>query len=403
MTLHQLPDVRETIIVVGTTCRKPLAVLQPYLASLDWQDLPSRVKLVPAFVLDFTPEQADARQYLEEWVIQRKGVMLDAPPSASVDFSDDPRFDAHQWNGSSMARVGESKNKILAYANSIRADYVFFADSDLILDRTTLRSLLEADKPITTAVYWTHWTKRVTENSKVAAGPQVWLTHPYGMSGRGMEEAEFRAKLLDRGLHRVWGFGACTLIGRRALEAGINFSYVPEVSTTGLMGGEDRHFCIRAERSHIDAYADCWPDIFHIYHADQHIPRIPEMLARLGAAHPEKAQLGDLVSLRLRPLEPIPVSPTMMQQAFPQTVRGRLGTIPMVPELEEAIYSLTRGQTTIVQATFPMHHPIAYFRGRKRLIELTLVDVKRFGFAPVIDEELKVGPKSGRWVPEAVA
>lgn len=398
MPLEKLPDVRETVIVCGTTVRKPLAVLQAYLASLDWQDLPSRVKLVPAFVLDFTPEQVDARQYLEQWVIERKGVMLDAPPSDGRDFSDHPQFDAHQWTGSSMARVGESKNRILQYAQSIRADYVFFADADLILDRTTLRSLLEADKPITTAVYWTHWTKRATEKSQSVAGPQVWLTHPYGMAGRGMDEAEFRAKMLDRGLHRVWGFGACTLIGRRALEAGINFSYVPEVSRDGLMGGEDRHFCIRAEKAHIDGWADTWPDIFHIYHADQHVPRIPEMLARLGTEHPAKAQLGDLVSLRLRPLEPIPVSPTHFQQPFPQTVRGRIGTILMVPELEEAVYGLARGQTAIISATFPMHHPIAYFRGRKRLIELTLCDVKRHGFPPVVEDELKVGPRSGRWV-----
>lgn len=47
-----IPSEREVVIVVGTSVRKPLAVLQPHLESLAWQILPPRVRLVPAYVLD---------------------------------------------------------------------------------------------------------------------------------------------------------------------------------------------------------------------------------------------------------------------------------------------------------------------------------------------------------------
>jgi len=79
-----------------------------------------------------------------------------------------------------------------------------------------------------------------------------------------------------------------------------------------------------------------------------------------------------------------------------QHVRGRLGQIPLMPELEEAVYGLERGATRVVPVHFPVHHPLNYFRGRRRLIRLTLVDVKKFGFPPVLDAELFVGPMSGR-------
>lgn len=213
-----------------------------------------------------------------------------------------------------------------------------------------------------------------------------------------MDDAEFREQLLSRKVQRVWGFGAATLISRRVLETGLNFDYLPDVSKDGLMGGEDRHFCIRAERMHIDAYADNWPDIQHIYHADQDVPKTPEMVARLSRDHPESPSLGDLVSLRLRPLEPLPIAPGRFQHSNPVQIRGRLGTIQMLPQLEEAVYNLKRGERTIVKAIFPQSSAVGYLRGRQRLIEVTLLDVKPFCYPPVVEDDLAVGPKSGAYV-----
>jgi hypothetical protein len=297
-----------------------------------------------------------------------------------------------------MARVGANKNQIIRYALESKADYLFLCDADLILDRYVIANLLSCQKPIVTATYWTRWSKRETENRKVWASPQVWLRHPYELSGRGMDEAEFRQKLLSRNVQRVWGFGACTLISRRALEAGVSFDYLPDVPQDGLMGGEDRHFCIRTERMHIDAYADSWSDIFHIYHADQDVPKIPKMVERLGQEHPETADIGSLVSLRLTPLEPVLVAPGRFHTPAPVQVRGRLGQIGVLPDIEEALHDLKRGEKRIVKTRFPIHSEVGFLRGRQRLIQVELIDCKPFGYPPVVEEDLNVLPKSERYV-----
>lgn len=393
--LHPTPDHRTTTIVVGTSVRKNLDVLRHFLDSLAWQELPPRTQLLPIFVPDW-PQKDEAEEYLRAWVTERGGECLRGVPTTAGDFADTPNFDSHQWGLTAMRRVGANKNKIIQRALALKADALWLVDADLILDRTTLASLLAAEKPVTTAVYWTHWTKRGFETRQIHAAPQVWLRHPYELSGRGMDEAEFRQKLINRELTRVWGFGACTLIARKVLEAGINFDPVLDVPQQGLMAGEDRQFCIRTERAHIEAFADPWPDAFHVYHADQHIPQIPAMVVRLGAEHPRQARLGDLVSIRLEALEPVPHANGGLQAIPRQHVRGRLGQVALMPELEEAVFSLARGETRIVPVHFPVHHSIPYFRGRRRLIRVTLVDVKPLCWPSVLDAELFVGPNSGR-------
>ncbi len=383
-----LPDHRDTVVVVGTSVRKPLAVLSAYLSSLDAQELPPRVRLVPVFVPDFAPDQKDAQDYLFRWVNERGGTLIQGFPSSGKDFADDPGLQSHEWQPSSMARVGANKNLLIQHALAHKADYLFFADADLILDRTTVASLLSCDKPIVTATYWTRWQRSTNETGRIDAGPQVWLQHPYGLEGRGMDAAEFRTKLLSREVTRVWGFGACTLIQRKVLEAGISFEFLPDVPMQGLMAGEDRHFCIRCERMPVDAYADNWPDIFHIYHAPDDVDRIPAMQARLLATHPDQPKIGDLVSLRLRALEPIPVAPNRMSNARPEYLRGRLGAIAFLPELEQAILGMTRGSTAIVKVHFPIHYPLPYLRGRVRLIEVMLIDCKPNGYPPVVEEDM---------------
>ena len=391
------PDHRETVVVCGTSVRKPLEILKPYLASLDWQRLPARTRVRYAFIPDWPQPNTDAELYLRDWVKERCGDILRGVPTTAGDFSDAPQHDSHVWQASAMRRVAANKNRIIHRTLELKADALFHADADLILDTTTLASLLATEKPLATAVFWSHWTKRGFETRQIHSAPQVWLGHPYQLSGRGMDEAEFRQKLINRELTRVWGFGACTLIQRKVLEAGINFDTLRDVSQEGLMAGEDRHFSIAAERAHIEAYADPWPDIFHIYHADQHVPLIPEMTTRLGAEHPKTAQLGDLVSLKLEALEPVPHGNGQWQAMPRQHVRGRLGQVPLMSELEEAVYGLARGDTRVVPVHFPVHHPLGYFRGRRRLIRLTLVDTKPLCWPPVLDAELFVGPKSGRW------
>src|SRR3989441_4483591 len=392
--LAVLPDKYEVTIVVGTSVRKSAAVLKSYLESLAWQELPPRVKLHYAFVDDGC-ERA-ARSLLEEFVALRGGEILRGLPGAVGDFSDEHPA-THQWSLSAMRRVGANKDRILRRALEIRADAVGVVDLDFLLNKTTLISPPAADNPFAGAVYWTHWQKQAAKPRQSHAAPQVWLRHPYQLDGRGQDEFEFRRKLLSRGLVRVWGQGACTLLRKHVVENGITFAPLPEPQfQQGLMAGEDRQFCVKAERAHIEMWADTWPDIFHIYHLPHDLERVPDLSRRLSAGHPRTASLGCLVSARVTALEPLPGPNNTWHQAPPHALRGRLGTMQLLPELEEVLYTLERGQERIVPVHVPLDYPVPYMRGKRRLLKVKLVDVKPYGFPPVVEDELFLGAHSGK-------
>ena len=97
------------------------------------------------------------------------------------------------------------------------------------------------------------------------------------------------------------------------------------------------------------------------------------------------------MSLILTPMEGIPQPNGGVSLVGPQQVRGRLGALALVPELEEAICEMTRGSTRIVPVHFPVSYPLPQFRGTKRLIKVELVDCKPMGYPPVVERELYVG------------
>ena len=371
-------------ILCGTSLRKPASIVSAYLDALAWQVLPPHTTVEYCFVLD-TDDPA-VITLIELFVNQNGGVVL--RPGVGPNDTDDQHPVTHQWSPQGMARVGQNKNLILQHALKQGYDAVWLVDADLICDRTTLLSLWSNKASIACAVYWTHWHKPGPDRPLQAA-PQVWLTHPYGLDGRGYEAAEFRKELVERQRIEVWGQGACTLIRRNAIEKGVSFDYVPGVTTEGMMAGEDRHFCLRAESLHLPMIADAWPDIFHVYHPSD-VERIPEMLQRLGMPHPERATRGDWVHVILEPLEPVLQGPGQAAMIPPLWYRGVLGS-PMLPEVEDALLTMTPGEHRTVGVHYPSHYPLVGYRGQRRLLRVTLVDCKPWGFAPVLEQELMVG------------
>lgn len=345
-----------------------------------------------AAVDDFTPEQADAKRYAQQWLQERNGALYQGI-GAAPDFAD--TGETHHWSHSAMQRVGIHKDGLIKVALDHGYDAIWFVDADLLLDPYTFRSLYACNAPITCGVYWTRWHQGTPEQV-IHAAPQVWLTHPYGLEGRGYEAHEFRQKLLDRGLTQVWGQGACTLIRREALEKGVNFAPLPDLPTEGMWQGEDRHFCVKAERLHLPMYADSWPDIFHVYHPSD-IARIPEFLHRFAARafEAEQASVGDLVSLSLEAIEPIPFA-NGWSKVGPQVVRGRLGVLSMMPELEEVVQDMKKGETRIVPLHGDVGHPLPFRRGARFLVRVTLHDHRPYGFPPVVEDEMYRGIVSKR-------
>lgn len=377
-------------LIVGTTVRKHPTILAAYLASLEAQEWPRQVEPFFAFVSDTDDPEANA--LLDDFTVRHPGIVF--RPGAGPQDTDDSDPVTHRWSPSGMARVGRYKNLLLQYTVSQKAWGIWFVDADLICDPTTIASLWSHRAPIACAVYWTHWHNPATAAGTLHAAPQVWLSHPYGLEGHGMDAAEFRHRLVKKERTQVWGQGACTLIRADAIQKGVSFDYVPGVSTEGMMAGEDRHFCLRATALHLPMLADPWPDIFHIYHP-QDRDLIPTMQARLGTPHPQTPRVGDWVNLVIEPMEPVPIGPGQLAHQPPAFFRGRIGAGRLLPELEERVASMTRGTTTVLGVHYPIHYPVPFLRGQRRLMRVTLVDCKPDGYPPVLEQELLRGVTSG--------
>jgi hypothetical protein len=367
------PVAKPVRILIGGTVRKSPDLLRAHLASIDGQILPPRVVLTPAFVDDNVVEESS--EVLKEWVLARQGIYLDARTSERPAFSDSHPT-THQWSGDAMQRVGQLKNGLIKECLAGGYDGLWLLDSDLILSPRVLWSLYYSDVPIACAVFWTRWQA----TPECPPLPQVWLRHPYELSGRGMEMPEFLRRLHGRERLQVWGQGACTLYRNDALTKGVSFDFLPDLPQEGMWQGEDRHLCVRAERLHVPMYADAWPDIAHIYHPSQQ-EQAGEWLETLALESEGSPGLSDLVSLTTQAVEPVQSGPGQWTHLGKQHVRGVLGRLGLCPELEAAVKQMKRGDARIISVNYPMWSE-SQFRGQKRLIQVTLVDWK-FNDPPV--------------------
>ena len=189
---------------------------------------------------------------------------LGFPPQAFIKTEE-----TYQWNTAIVDRVIAIKNFAIARFLHTTAKYLFLIDSDLILQPQTFEVLLETQSWIVSEVFWIEWKRSALHTPYL---PNVWDIHEYSFSS---PESIFR--LREPGLYCVGGLGACTLIHRQALEAGLNFSRITGVNSWG----EDRHFCIRASCLGIGLYADTQVPPFHIYRKSL-IPQCQEWL-KLGS------------------------------------------------------------------------------------------------------------------------
>ncbi|WHH58248.1 glycosyltransferase [Petroclostridium sp. X23] len=172
----------------------------------------------------------------------------------------------HQWNENLIWKVAVYKNRIIDYGKKKFYDYIFLVDSDLVLHPKTLKSLISAKKDIISEIFWTKWQPDSAEL------PQVWLYDQYSLipQGRGekltQEESSIRVngflqKLKKPGIYEVGGLGACTLISKKAIQKGVSFQEIHNVS----FWGEDRHFCIRAAALGFELFVDTNYPAYHIY------------------------------------------------------------------------------------------------------------------------------------------
>ncbi|KXG74410.1 glycosyltransferase [Thermotalea metallivorans] len=174
--------------------------------------------------------------------------------------------ETHHWKEHLIWKVAAYKNAMIKYCMDQDYDYLFLVDSDIVLHPKTLKHLVETEKDIIAEVFWTKWYPDSPEL------PQVWLQDQYTLTeeikGRGSvqdresaKDLRFLEKLKQPGVYAVGGLGACTLISRKALKAGVNYNKIYNIS----FWGEDRHFCIRAAALGFQLYADTHYPPYHIY------------------------------------------------------------------------------------------------------------------------------------------
>ena len=199
--------------------------------------------------------------------------------------------------------------------------------------------------------------------------PQVWQQHPYGFAGARIKEPDFFRRLGRRQLLPVKGLGACTLIQKETLKVAKYWPYLEDLPSGGMWQGEDRTFSVRANRSHLPLTADAWPDIAHIYRPED-IPSIPEIMEDLAQPAPSVATMGNFVNFSIEPLE----EPHLYGKKL--HVRGRMGQIKMLPEIEYDLMDLSVGESCISKLNFPLHYELERYSGQTKLVRLTLNDVK---------------------------
>ncbi|WP_058300367.1 glycosyltransferase [Gorillibacterium timonense] len=172
----------------------------------------------------------------------------------------------HNWNEELVWKVARYKDIMIDDAKNREYDYLFLIDSDLVLHPDTVKHLIRTEKDIVSTVFWTKWQPDMPEL------PQVWLRDHYSQvpmrRGENLSEQEqlrrhssFLKQLRTPGIYEVGGLGACTLISKKALHAGVSFNEIKNIS----FWGEDRHFCIRAAALGLPLYVDTHYPAFHIY------------------------------------------------------------------------------------------------------------------------------------------
>ena len=179
-------------------------------------------------------------------------------------FQSDDQYDGHNWKSETLAKVTVFKNTIIDYCIDNGFDYLFLIDSDIILDKKSLLQLLSDKVDIVSNVFWNQWRKNGKLTAQCFWIPDIYLQESKWNTPRPFEEShKIRMAMYEQlkkpGIYKVDGTGACTLVSRRALEAGVNFSEIPNVKLLG----EDRPFCIRAGALGFDLYMDTHYPAYH--------------------------------------------------------------------------------------------------------------------------------------------
>lgn len=191
-------------------------------------------------------------------------------PASSIVGEMKATYRNHEWGPQEFTRISIIRDWALRTFQRRGYSHLMMVDADLVLHPDTVQQLVAQEKPVISEVFWSQWPlapvvkhlRDVTDRDRTPWQPNVWDYHPYTFADlAGM------VKLREPGrVAAVGGLGACTLIRKEAVRH-LSYAPIPNV----LMGGEDRHFCIRAAVHGIGLYADTSYPPFHVYRPDEQL------------------------------------------------------------------------------------------------------------------------------------
>ena len=222
-----------TKVLIAAPLRQDPRIFREYQNGLDHLIIPDGVQVDRYFVVNDCPEVVPEIRNAEYDVVNNENVMV---------------YQNHLWTGELVSAMSVYRNMTIRKALEGGYDYLLSVDTDLVLEEHTLQQLLEDDKDCVAGLFWTNgWTN-------------AWMYDQ--VSVNNLPEWQ------KPGLYRVGGTGALFLIKRKVLEAGVDYTPIPNLRKAVF--GEDRHFCIRAVCNGFEIWADnrCQP--VHLYRNKQY-------------------------------------------------------------------------------------------------------------------------------------
>ena len=216
-------------VLIAAPLRQDPKIFEEYQKGLDGLIIQDGVSVDRFFVVNDCPEVIPYIRDAEVVEINSDNVTM---------------YQNHLWTGELVSNMSAYRNMTIRKVLDGGYDYLLSVDTDLVLEEHTLQQLLADDKDCVAGLFWTNgWSNAWMYDQAAGYDPQWW----------------------EPGLYRVGGTGALFLIKRKVLEAGVDYTPIPNLRKAVF--GEDRHFCIRAVCHGFEIWADshCLP--VHLYKA----------------------------------------------------------------------------------------------------------------------------------------
>ena len=217
-----------TRVLIAAPLHQDPKIFREYQKGLDSLIIPDGVMADRFFVVNNCDEVVPEIRGAEYVVINTENGMM---------------YRNHLWTGELISAMSAYRNMTIRRALEGGYDYLLSVDTDLVLEPHTLEYLLKADKDCVAGLFWTNgWSN-------------AWM---YDQA-----EDNNRPEWKEPGTYQVGGTGALFMIRRKVLEAGVDYTPIPNLRKAVF--GEDRHFCIRAMCHGFGIWADshCLP--VHLY------------------------------------------------------------------------------------------------------------------------------------------